>query len=251
MSHGQPRSYPSLGFDPAPGTTERVSSVAADLQSVATELGAAHQALTGIGRSSGIWQGEAAQAFHEKLGELPGYLDTADRSLRGAAQTLSQWSADLASMQTTAAQYEAEAAQALQRLQAAESNPDLGLAGQVFSDDATLRQAQARYDAALSRLRTATKELDDIRTLAQRLLAQHEGLVSDVANALRRAKDEAPEEPGMLDRIGDAFGNLVDGVKDAADAVWEWVQDHADLIAQIGDVLGTISTALGVLAIIT
>ncbi|MGH4015368.1 MAG: hypothetical protein ACRDSL_15875 [Pseudonocardiaceae bacterium] len=37
----------------------------------------------------------------------------------------------------------------------------------------------------------------------------------------------------------------------SADAVWEWVQDHADLIAQIGDVLGTISTALGVLAIIT
>lgn len=251
MSPGQQRTYPALGFDPAPGTTERVSSVASDLKSVATELGAAYQALTGIGRSSGIWQGDAAQAFGEKLGKLPGYLDKAERSLGGAAQTLNRWSADLASMQTTATQYEAEAARALQRLQAAESHPDLGLAGQVFSDDATLRQAQARYDAATARLQIATKELDGIRELAQRLLAQHEELVADVAKALRRAKDEAPEEPGLLDRISDAFGKLVDGVKDAAAAVWQWVQEHAEDIAAIGDMLSKISTALAVLAIIT
>jgi hypothetical protein len=240
--------YPALGFDPAPGATERVGSLAAELRSVATELGAAHQALAGIGRSSGIWQGAAAQAFHDKLGEFPDYLDKANRSLGDAAAALNQWSADLASMQTSAAQYEAEAAQALQHLRAAESNPDLGLVGQLFSDDTTLAQAQSRYDAAISQVDNASKELVAIRALAQRLLAQHEGLVSDVADALRRAKDEAPKEPGLLHRI---VGGFVDGVKDLASATVKWVQDHADLIAQFSGLMSKVSTVLGVLAIIT
>lgn len=240
--------YPALGFDPAPGATERVGSLAAELRSVATELGAAHQALAGIGRSSGIWQGAAAQAFHDKLSELPDYLDKANRSLGDAAVALNQWSADLASMQTSAAQYEAEAAQALQHLRAAESNPDLGLVGQMFSDDTTLAQAQARYDAAISQVDNASKELVAIRALAQRLLAQHEGLVSDVADALRRARDEAPKEPGLLHRI---VGGFVEGVKDLASTTLKWVQDHADLIAQFGGLMSKVSTVLGVLAIIT
>lgn len=36
-----------------------------------------------------------------------------------------------------------------------------------------------------------------------------------------------------------------------ASAAWQWVQEHADLIAQFGDIMSKISTALGVLAIIT
>jgi hypothetical protein len=58
------RAYPALGFDPAPGATERIGALATDLGSVASELGAARQALMGIGRSGGIWQGDAAEAFH-------------------------------------------------------------------------------------------------------------------------------------------------------------------------------------------
>ncbi|MGH3685469.1 MAG: putative T7SS-secreted protein [Pseudonocardiaceae bacterium] len=239
--------YPALGFNPAPGATERVGSLAADLGLVATELGAAHQALAGIGRSSGIWQGEAAQAFHDKLGELPDYLDKAHRSLGDATQVLNQWSADLASMQTAAAQYEAEAAQALQHLRAAESNPDLGLTDQVFVDDTTLAQAQARYSAAISQVTNATKELEEIQELARRLLAQHEELVSDVVNALRRAKDEAPKEPSLLHQALDKLSEFVHGVE----RVWQWVKDHAQLIAQFGDLMSKISAVLGVLAIIT
>lgn len=248
MSTATMRAFPALGFDPAPGTTERVGALAADLASVATELGAARQALTSIGRSGGIWQGDAAEAFRGKLGELPEYLDKANRSLGDAARTLDQWSADLTSMQTTAAQYEAEALQILQRLRAAESNPALGLAGLTFSDDASLAQAQARYDAAIAELDLASKELDAVRALARRLLTQHDELVREVAAALRRAKDEAPKEPGLLDRL---VGGFVDGITKLASATWQWVHDHADLIARFGDIMGKISTALAVLAIAT
>jgi hypothetical protein len=248
MSTATMRGYPALGFDPAPGATKRVGALAADLGSVATELGAAQQALTSIGCSSGIWQGEAAEAFHDKLGELPDYLGKAHRSLGDAARTLDQWSADLTSMQTAAAQYEAEAEAALRRLQSAESNPDLGLAGHTFPDEASLVQAQARYDAATAQLTIASKELEAIRELAQRLLVQHDELVSEVADALRRAKDEAPKEPGFFDRL---VNDVADGIKNLASATWKWVQDHADVIAQFGDIMSKISTALAVLAIVT
>jgi uncharacterized protein YukE len=248
MSTATMRAFPALGFDPAPGATERVGSLAADLTSVATELGAARQALTSIGRSSGIWHGDAAEAFHDKLGELPDYLDKANRSLGDAGRTLDQWSADLTSMQTTARQYEAEAAQTLQRFRAAKSNPALGLAGQSFPDEASLARAQARYDAAIAELNLASTELDAIRALARRLLTQHDELVSEVAAVLRRAKDEAPKEPGLLDRL---VGGFVDEITKLASETWKWVCDHADLIARFGDIMSKISTALAVLAIAT
>lgn len=247
MSVETARKYPALGFDPAPGATERIWSLAEDLRSVAVELDAAHQTLVSIGRGGGVWQGKAAEAFHHRLGELPGYLHKANRSLGDAARTLHQWSADLTSMQTVAAQYEAEAEQARQQLRAAESNPDLQLGGQVFADDTALAQAQARYSAASSQLNNATKELEEIQELARRLLTQHEELASDVANALRRAKDEAPKEPGLLHKLSE----FVHGITRIASATWRWVKDHADLIAQFGDLLSKISIVLGVLAIIT
>lgn len=248
MSTATVRAYQALGFDPAPGATDRVGALAADLESVATELGSARQTLMSVGRSSGIWQGDAAEAFRDKLGELPDYLDKANRSLGDAARTLDHWSADLTSMQTTAARYESEAAQMLQRLRTAEANPDLALAGQTFADDAALARAQARYDTATAELNVASQELDAIRELARRLLGQHDSLVREVAAALRRARDEAPPEPGLFDRLIDGF---VDGITKLASAARQWVQDHADLIAQFGDLTSKISTALGVLAIVT
>jgi hypothetical protein len=245
---GSPESYPALGFDPAPGAPERVSSLAADLTSVATELDTAAQVLTRMGSNGGIWQGEAAQAFHQKLGELPDYLGKAYHSFGEAAATLQQWSLDLTSLRTSAARYETEAEQARQRVQAAESNPDLKLVDQTFcEDDGSLTRAQARYDAATAELDAAVNELEAIRCLARRLLTQHEELASKVADALRRAKDEAPEEPGLVDEVC----TFINDVKHTASAAWRWVQHHAHVIAQFGDLMSTISTVLGVLAIIT
>jgi hypothetical protein len=40
-------------------------------------------------------------------------------------------------------------------------------------------------------------------------------------------------------------------MKNLAASAWKWVQDHADVIAQFGDIMSKIGTALGVLAIIT
>jgi DNA repair ATPase RecN len=217
-----------------------VQSLAGTLGTVAKDLGEAHFALTSISKSDGVWEGKASEAFHGKLGELPGYLDKANRSLGDASNALHGWVTDLSSMQRTAGDYERQAAQALQVVEKAKANPDLGLAGQFFDDEQAFRQAQSRLDAAKSQLTSAMGELEVIRGAARRLLQQHADLADQVADALRRAKDEAPEEPGLFDRIGEMFGDLIDGIK-----------EHADVIAKIGEVLSKIGNVLSIGAIAT
>lgn len=242
--------YPALGFDPAPGALSSVATLAESFSQVATKLDAAHGALTGIGRSGGIWQGEAAEGFRGTVGELPGYLDKARTSLGGASTVLQQWSDDLSSLKQTAAQYEQAAARATQQVEQARSNPDLNLGGQFFTDSASLQQAQARLDAAVSELSAAQDELDTIRRQAQRLLDQHADLAAAVAGALAQAKEHAPEEPGFFDRIGDLLSGIGKAVEDLAADVWQWVKDNAETIKKIGDVLSAIGTMLSIAAVV-
>jgi hypothetical protein len=93
----------------------------------------------------------------------------------------------------------------------------------------------------VSASRTASAgELEVIRDAAKRLLQQHSDLADQVADALRKAKDEAPEEPGLFDRIGEMLGDLIDGIKELATDVWNFVKEHADVIAKIGEVLSKV-----------
>ncbi|ASU80513.1 hypothetical protein CDG81_22055 [Actinopolyspora erythraea] len=243
--------YPALGFDPAPGAVATVESVATDLGDVATRMGSAHEALSKISDQEGMWRGKAAEAFQDTVGELPKYLQRAHRSLGDASRTLTRWSHDLSSLQQRARDYEAQAAEARKRLREAEANPDLDLANQHFPDQESLQRAQRRLDAAQGALREADNDLRAILDQAKRLLAQHDELAKQVENALRRATEEAPEKPGLLERLGDALEELGENISELADQAWQWVEDHAELLKQIGDVLSTVSTVLGVVAIAT
>ncbi|SDP81187.1 Proteins of 100 residues with WXG [Actinopolyspora xinjiangensis] len=243
--------YPALGFDPAPGAVATVESVATDLGNVATRMGSAHEALSKISDQEGMWQGKAAEAFQDTVGELPKYLQQAHRSLGDASRTLTRWSHDLSSLQQRARDYEAQAAEARKRLREAEANPDLDLANQHFPDQESLQRAQRRLDAAQGALREADNDLRAILDQAKRLLAQHDELAKQVENALRRATEEAPEKPGLLERLGEALEELGENISELADQAWQWVEDHAELLKQIGDVLSTVSTVLGVVAIAT
>lgn len=238
--------YPALGFDPAPGTVSAVQSLAENLQKVASDIGQAHDRLDNIGRDKGIWQGKAAQAFQQKVGPLPDYLQKANQSLGDAGKVLGQWGSDLSSLQHNAQSYESEAAKALRQLQQAQGNPDLRLAGQDFPDQASLRQAQSKLDAAEQAVSEANEELDGIRRQAKRLLQQHDDLVQNVVKALNRAKDEAIPPPGLLDRIGQALSDLGNSIKDAASKTWDFIKKHADDIKKIGDILSTVGGVLSV-----
>ncbi|MBP2473451.1 uncharacterized protein YukE [Crossiella equi] len=164
---GYLQEYPTLGFDPAPGQLAGVEALARNFSHVATMLAETHAALTQIGRAQGIWQGEAAEKFQVAVGELPGYLEKGKTSLGTAAGILGQWQHDLASMQVTARDYEAQAKAALERVRQAKGHPDFALAGQHFPDDATLADATARLRAAGERLGVAREELDAVKAQAR------------------------------------------------------------------------------------
>ncbi|MGH3633978.1 MAG: putative T7SS-secreted protein [Mycobacterium sp.] len=251
MAYGDQSSYPALGFNPAPGNHGAVSSLAQNFSTVSQHLGQAHDAMTKAGQSGGFWQGDAAQAFHQDIGKLPGYLRQATQSFGDAGKALDGWVNDLSSLQRSAADYERQAELATRTVNTAQQNPHLGLANREFDTNEALQQARHRLDAATRELNDAQGELKAIRDQAKRLYAQHQDLVGEVENALKRATDEAPDAPGLLDRIGDALGHLVGEAKALAGKVWQWTKDHADMIKKIGDVLSKASAVLGVIAVAT
>lgn len=246
--------FQALGFDPAPGQLGNVETLGQRFTAVSQALGDAHQALTRIGQTDGIWQGAAAQAFQSTVGELPAYLDKAQQSLGEASRALQLWHTDLASMQQRAAALEAEAREAMRQLDQAQANPDLNLAGQYFPDAGLLQAAQQRLDAAVAAVRAAESELEAVREQARRLLEQHSELADEVAQALDRARQIAPEEPGFFERLGETLGRaLDDAVEDIrdrlvelAEASWQLIEDNANLIAAVSDVLADLSTIVGV-----
>ncbi|MEC3978190.1 WXG100 family type VII secretion target [Amycolatopsis sp. H20-H5] len=247
----QTGNYPALGFDPAPGTVAKVADVAATLGKVATEIGQAYEDLTKLGKSDSFWEGDGAQAFEGTVGQVPDYLNKAHQSLSSASGTLTNWADDLRTMQNHAADLERQAEAAQSQVTSAQANPNFRLAGQTFTDPAQFQRAQDALGQAQQQLTQAQGGLDALKEDAQRLLAQHLDVAGQVAAALRKAKDEAPEEPGWLDKLGDTISKMVDGIKDLAGKAWDWVKEHADLIAKIGDVLSTISSVLGVVALAT
>ncbi|MGR8007655.1 putative T7SS-secreted protein [Streptomyces hypolithicus] len=261
--------YPSLGFDPAPGDTGNVGTLAARTKKAATALDTAQSSIKRL-TGNVSWAGDAASAFSTKVGELPRYLKDSHEALDTASSELSKWREALTHHQSAARTYEAQAKKAKGEVASAEkaseaatgrynraaADPAFKLSGQVFTGPA-LQDAQARVDAANARLQQADGELssvsaqleraqDDLEEIikrAERLLEEHQAGARKVAGQLRKATDGAPD-PGFWDRLGDKF-------KEIGHSIQEWCARNKDLLNKIGDWLGNISAVLGVLALLT
>ncbi|MGW2721526.1 putative T7SS-secreted protein [Streptomyces sp. NPDC001492] len=262
-------SYPALGFDPAPGDSGNVDSLAARTKKAADAL---DNAQNSIKRLTGnvTWAGDAASAFSKKVGELPRYLKDSQEAMRTASSELSKWRDALTDYQSTARVFEAEAKQAkgqvgssektkdaaTSRYNQAASDPAFRLSGQYFTGSA-LQDAQAKIDAANARLQQADgdlsaasaqldqaeRELEEIIKRAERLYEDHQAQARTIASHLRKATDGAPD-PGFWEKLGDQFQKL-------GHAIQEWCARHKDLLKKIGDWLGNISAVLGILSLLT
>lgn len=248
--------FQALGFDPAPGDLGRVDTSAEQYGSVSKQLGFAMNAIESIIKQQGVWEGEASEAFARRVGDLPEYLGKATDSMSKAASALDQWSSGLGDMKRHARELEMRAREARQEAEQARNNPAFGLANQTFTDPESLRAAQRMLDEAARQLTGAIDNLDAIIKAAERLQQQHTELAEQIADLLRRAKDIAPDEPGWLEGALDALGDwaadkmndLLDLAKDAIQAVGDFIEDNANLIAAVSTILGDISTVIGVVA---
>ncbi|MEU5259952.1 putative T7SS-secreted protein [Amycolatopsis sp. NPDC021455] len=246
------REFPALGFDPAPGELDGITDLAGKYRAVSTDLTEADDSLRRIVRKQGIWQGEASEAFARRIGPLPKYLEGAARSMGEAADALEGWSRDLGDLQKRAADLEARAEAAAKAAEEARANPDLALANRTFPDQQTLQIAQRLLDNAGRQLQAAIDGCQNIEDAARQLQREHAEAAGRVAQALRKAKELAPDEPDVLDKLTDAvsgaLGDLTNNLADGVDQAVDFVQDHAELISKLSDVSGDVGNVLGVVS---
>ncbi|MGW3993067.1 putative T7SS-secreted protein [Amycolatopsis sp. NPDC004772] len=246
------RDFPALGFDPAPGDLDGSADLAGKYRAVADDLTEADDSLRRIVRKQGVWQGEASEAFARRVGPLPEYLDGAAKSMSRAADALEGWAQTLGDLQKRAADLEARAEAAARAAEQTRANPDLALANRTFPDQQSLQIAQRLLDNAGQQLRTAIDGCQNVQDAAKQLQQEHQDAAARVAELLRKAKELAPDEPDLLDKLGDAVGgalvDLSNTLADGFDEAWNFVQDHAELISKLSDVVGDIGNGLGVMS---
>lgn len=246
------RAFDALGFDPAPGELGRVDASAEQYQRVGDRLGFVRDAITSIIDQTGSWEGEASEAFARRVGDLPEYLDTATRSMSRAAAALADWHTELSESRRRAWELELRAREARDEAEAARNNPAFGLANQTFTDPDELRAANEALANAKQRLNTATADLDTVLESAERLKRQHDEAADRIARLLDKARDLAPDEPGLLSSCLDAAGDalttigtdLAEAHLNAARTVGDVIEDNANAIANASDVLADVSTVL-------
>ncbi|HVV21557.1 MAG TPA: hypothetical protein VHF06_19135 [Pseudonocardiaceae bacterium] len=180
---GSSRSFPALGFDPAPGDVGAINDYVTALNSSSGKMSEARDAMSGLNVGDS-WTGPAAEGFQNHVGKLGTNMTAVHGAMTGAGKVLDQWSTELGAMQSQADDLESQAMQAQQQLQSAQSNPDLNLAGQTFTDQASAQSAQQRYQSATGQVQAAQGQLDGIREQGRQLYQKHQQLAQGYAGAL-------------------------------------------------------------------
>ncbi|WP_409236788.1 enoyl-CoA hydratase/isomerase family protein [Streptomyces sp. PA5.6] len=217
MSSTKRPALPNIGWDPTPGNVEDTRELAKKLGGLAGELGAAVRDLERI--ECGAWKGKAALAFTEYIGEdVTPLIRKSHESFDKASRALHRWAKELKEFQDETDRLEKKAGEKLDAR--SEAKPDSKESAKTSGDvDEVIGQVHDLEDRFAKAAGAISKELD-------------------------KAGDIAPDEPGFWDK-------LTKGVTDAWKTAGEWIKDHAELIKMIGDALSLISSALGILAIIT
>ncbi|MEU6266656.1 WXG100 family type VII secretion target [Saccharopolyspora shandongensis] len=203
------RTFPALGFDPARGDVATVRELARQATDAAGYAKEAHEALKAVQSQQDVWQGQAAKAFAEELGELPKYIGDAHSSLEAAGKALSTWSTRLQEHQAAAAKLEAQAKKARATYEGTAGKPE---------------EIRAEAWDALNAVRGKAENLQE--------LWEDDGRIC--AKALREAAEKAPAK---------AFFESFDGLFSNPG---EWFDDH---IGDLGDIAGLVSAVSGYLVL--
>ncbi|MGW6914539.1 putative T7SS-secreted protein [Kitasatospora sp. NPDC054939] len=227
------QNWPGLGFCPAPGDPGAIARMYADVDSVARELEELRHALAAVGTAGGGWEGEAAEKFAKRLGELPKYLDQGHRSMAACSLALKTWHTQLAGMVTAGGAMESEAVELRGRVAQADAEAaDLGRAVTAYGrPDAqapagALERAQARFEAAQDAGARSRRQLEEVVARARRQLEDHRQKAEAAARAVLEAAENHPPDPSV-------FKRLLDGAKQAWEGSLDFLVEHADLLSRV------------------
>nr|WP_308286667.1 enoyl-CoA hydratase/isomerase family protein [Streptomyces griseorubiginosus] len=201
---------------------EDTRDLAKQIGKLAGELGTALGELERI--ECGAWKGKTAIAFTEYIGkDVTPLIRKSHDSFDKASRALHRWANELQEFQDRADRLEKSAGEKLDAQSKAEAKAD----GKGSND---LAKASSAVDGVIQKVH----ELEDEYRQAAR----------QISKELDKAGDIAPDEPGFWDKLGN-------GISDAWDATGKWLEDHADMIKLVGDLLSDLSGVLGMLAILT
>ncbi|GAA5003335.1 enoyl-CoA hydratase/isomerase family protein [Streptomyces siamensis] len=214
--------FPHIGWDPTPGDVEQTRELAKKLGGLAGELGTALRELQQI--ECGAWKGRTAIAFSEHIStDVTPLIKKSHDSFDKASRALHRWAGQLSGFQDEADRLEKTAGEKLD------------------AEDKAEKKAEGKGSDELGKASGAVdKVISDVHDLEDR----YKKAAALISKDLDKAADIAPDEPGFWDKLGH-------GIADAWDATGEWLEDHADLIKMVGDLLSDLSGILGMLAIIT
>lgn len=231
--------WPGLKFNPAKGDLEAIDNLASDVKAVSTELDQLDELLTSVGKKGGAWEGEAAERFSKKLGELPKYLKQGTDSMGDCAKALRSWHSKLSAFQRRAEDLESEAVTARResdRLTDAynSENDRLRALGPMPADEAD------RLNKKLDRQRTevdqAQDKLEKLVREAEEIYGRWNDRAQEAEAAIIKASENHPPDLGLWDRISD-------GLKEVARDAGDWLAENADLLSTISSGLGAAALA--------
>ncbi|MDI5964254.1 enoyl-CoA hydratase/isomerase family protein [Streptomyces sp. SL13] len=246
--------FPALGFDPAPGDVDLTRGLARQLGSIATELGTTVQEIDQI--ECGAWKGKAAKAFADHVAhDVEPLLRKAHESFEHSSHAMANWASRLDGFQQEARALEREAAAKKSALSSAQAAAGVSVDGhrpvpspspETAPQPSAAQAAAAAADAKRKQhaLSDADSALNGVISRAHELQDRYNSAAKAIGGQLHKAGDIAPDKPGF-------FSRMVHDVEGAWTDCAQWLHDHADMIAHIGDILSAISSVLGVLAIIT
>ncbi|MYU54581.1 hypothetical protein GTY53_22080 [Streptomyces sp. SID7805] len=239
--------WPGVGFNPAKGDLHAIQALASDVKSVGDELDELDHLLKSVGKSDGAWEGEAAQNFAKKLGELPKYLRQDTESMHDCAKALSGWHTHLQGFQDKAGKIEAEAATARKQAEADEgAYKDLYRGYQPYfgqsMDAADAKRINDELGAASDKAKNSKEKLEDLIREAERIRSQWKDRAGEAERAILKASENHPPDLHWWNRA-------IDGLKSAWRGFKDWLVEHADLLSTISAGLAAAALACQVFPI--
>lgn len=227
--------YESLGFNPAPGSSDRGQDMVSRLRSATNALAEMERTLNGAGNSD--WEGHTATAFYGLVDEdLKPRVTEAHQSFSSATRALDRWLLDLDGHQRRARALEQEAAEVRRDLDSAKSSLD-GIGEPPEDDDEALADYKDKKTARTNALSSNQGALEDILRRARSLSSEATLSASIAAGALNIAMDIAPNAPGLWDNITGALEDIGEFLGD----VIEYVRDNwKDILHQIASITATV-----------